>query len=95
MFQNGYYSWRFAFLISDLIIKKLQQEGQDKENVSLIGYGNYSELLLSLTKKLLRLKSDKLEVNHSIADIGLDKKLSITQANFTANKHCFFYSPHC
>jgi hypothetical protein len=53
MFQNNFYASKFAFLIAKYIIGKHKNE-DFKDGLSLIGYGLYSELLLSLVEKFLK-----------------------------------------
>ncbi len=71
-FQNSFYATRIAYLLSVEIMKKHGHLADkfSKDGLSLIGYGQYSELLLSLTEKFLstkmRLKGGS--INHNLFD---------------------------
>lgn len=53
MFQNHYFTSKFAFLIARYIIEKHKNEDFN-DGLSLVGYGLYSELLLSLVEKFIK-----------------------------------------
>lgn len=84
-FQNGYFASRFAFLLAKDITSKLEQEISENpqalsaHGLTLIGYGLYSELLISLAAKFLRrtLQLDNKTINHDVVidteDFGLSK----------------------
>lgn len=70
IFQNSTFAIRFSFILArdiEKIIKKTGIEAIKKNGLSLIGYGQYSDLLLSFTKKILfkrvGLKNDNLNYN--------------------------------
>lgn len=69
MFQNSFFASKFAFVIARYIVE-LTEMNKDiqKEKLTLIGYGLYSELLLSLVEKFLKkteLYNDE-NLNHNI-----------------------------
>lgn len=70
-FQNHFFASRFAFLLARKILDNLSAEDRalvDKKGLTLIGYGIYAELLMSLLEKFLRdagPKAIKL-VNHNL-----------------------------
>ncbi len=55
LFYNSFFSNRFAYLIADHIYRDVLVDSKNKESVriTLIGYSNYSELLVSNVRKLL------------------------------------------
>lgn len=70
-FQNSFFASRFAYLLSRHIIRDLGEEKLAElrqQGLTLVGYGIYSELLLSLTEKFLRklasFTDDKINHNH-------------------------------
>jgi hypothetical protein len=67
-FQNSYFASRLAFLIAKQILAESPGEEEFKQKgITLIGYGLYSELLLSLIERFLKPKVNSL-VNHDIVD---------------------------
>jgi hypothetical protein len=59
LFQSTYFTTRFAALLSKDIFKKIQKDkeensSQGETKYKLIGYGDYSELVVSQTQKLLQ-----------------------------------------
>lgn len=74
MFQNSFYSSKFAFIVTRYILKECFVDGKyndgDIDGMTLIGYGMYSELILSIIVKYLDLyfKANglKIDVNHRI-----------------------------
>ena len=66
LFQNSYYTSRIAMLLAIKINKYLNNGFFDKQNnITIIGYEMYSELLLSLIEKFLH-ESGYPNVNHII-----------------------------
>ncbi|MDB5141657.1 MAG: hypothetical protein JWQ66_370 [Mucilaginibacter sp.] len=70
-FQNSFFSSRIAFIIANDIRTRTTKEmlaGYHKDGLTLIGYGIYSELLLSLLEKFLRIAwdLDNLKLNHNL-----------------------------
>ena len=59
LFQSTYFSTRFAALLARDIIEKIYISNIEKNSVTyqLIGYGDYSELVVSQTKRLLEINS--------------------------------------
>ena len=79
IFQNNFFASRFAFLLAKEIDAMLCMSPEDRAAIgqaglTLIGYGLYSELLLSLVEKFLRNKktiaADK--INHDLASDETD-----------------------
>lgn len=82
-FQNGFFASRFAFLLATDIFSALQEDRESESpsscRLTLIGYGLYSELLISLAAKFLRRKLQLADVaiNH---DVVLDtEELCLTK----------------
>jgi hypothetical protein len=64
LFQSTYFTTRFAALLAKDIYKKIkshieQGDSQGNNKYKLIGYGNYSELVVSQTQELLKGLHDK------------------------------------
>lgn len=88
MFQNNFYASRFAYLLTRTIIKDLKSDeirktisDVSKEGLTIIGYGLYSEMLLTLVVSFL-VKSNLLktkDINHNLlgdeTNVGLLKKI--------------------
>ncbi len=75
IFQNSFYSLRFAFLITQYIEqkfasqKKKSPEGADKKKqLTVVGYGMYSELLISNIARFLRNSHSDWEIEHALID---------------------------
>lgn len=74
LFQNSYYASKFAFVIAKYIIKKHLMASKNNKvqinELSLIGYGLYSELLLSLIVKFIvaynKNNGINLRINHNL-----------------------------
>jgi hypothetical protein len=79
-FQNHFFASRFAFLLARKILDTLS-EGERKvimdKGVSLIGYGIYSELLMSLLEKFLREAGPRAikKINHNLVKDSEDLEL--------------------
>lgn len=65
LFQNSFFVERFAFLISNRIWGEVK-ENHDRNNIVLVGYNNYSNMLLDYIKKYLEDKSNKSYIIKSI-----------------------------
>lgn len=72
-FQNSFFANRFAFLITEYLLKSTNNQNERQfpdeklKDLTLLGYGMYSELLLSLTEALLKEHYGKnAKVNHNI-----------------------------
>ena len=60
LFQNNYFTTRFAALLTKDILLKIIKDINEKPMVyKLVGYGNYSEMVISQTQKLLQRASDR------------------------------------
>lgn len=90
IFQNNFFASRFAYMLSREIINSLNNKNADdlemirKQGLSIIGYGLYSELLLSLIEKFVR--NSKIlpssAVNHNlIADESEPTLVKSTRVN--------------
>ena len=93
IFQNSFYASRFAFLLAQKISLLLPplEFYPGKDGVTLIGYGMYSELLVSLTKKfLIKIleNSDKKELSNRINNdlIEDEEHLSIVKYRDSKDK---------
>ena len=77
-FQNSFYASRFAFIVSQYILKK-HIKSQVLEQLTIIGYGLYSELLLSLTVRYIteycKGNNLKIKINHNLFTDTVDMKL--------------------
>lgn len=58
MFQNNYFTERFAYVIAQNIKNKIISENQQNKKLVLIGYNHYSEVLLKSIEKWLKIKSE-------------------------------------
>jgi hypothetical protein len=59
LFQSNYFTTRFAALLAKDIYKKILNDNErDSTKYKLIGYGNYSEIVICQTQKLLEYISD-------------------------------------
>ncbi|MCD4705263.1 hypothetical protein K8R66_04275, partial [bacterium] len=81
-FQNSFYAQKYAFLVAYHIIQKYLAIDSSKINeLSLIGYGLYSELLISFIKILLKKYNEEISVNcnsvNDYEDIRLNKTSEI------------------
>jgi len=72
-FQNSFFASRFAYLITEYLLKSLncknerQYPDEKLKDLTLLGYGIYSELLLSLVEILLRKSlQGNVKINHNI-----------------------------
>lgn len=73
IFQNSFYSLRFAYLVCEYIrdCRETQEEWkfnpEDKNNrITILGYGIYSELLISNIDMLLKTIYPTLNLNHAV-----------------------------
>ena len=67
-FQNSFFSSRLSFLIVRDILKNHSERIEDfrQNGLTLIGYGLYSELLLSLVEKFLKTTVGTEKINHDL-----------------------------
>lgn len=56
MFQNDYFTERFAYLIAQNIKDEIISKNQQNKKLVLIGYNHYSEVLLKSIEKWLKIK---------------------------------------
>lgn len=67
-FQNSFFASRLAFLI----VKEILTDHEDKlkefkeQGLTLVGYGLYSELLISLVEVFLKKKLSTIKINHDL-----------------------------
>ncbi len=76
LFYNSFYANRFAFLIARHLLMKdeVNELKRNKEKITLIGYGKYSELLVSNVRRILHNKlfetnkrdKEKDRINHDV-----------------------------
>ncbi|MBC2705144.1 hypothetical protein [Desulfobacula sp.] len=79
-FQNSFFSSRFAFIITKNIIDNHESILIENEGLTLIGYGLYSELLVSMVKNYLKKyfknsENIKLKLNHDLFSDSEDLNL--------------------
>lgn len=84
IFQNNFFASRFAFLLTREILASLQQldaktqQSTRRDGLTLVGYGLYAELMVSLLKKFLKNSQSpalrKEVINHYIVndEAGVD-----------------------
>ncbi len=67
LFYNSFYANRFAFLIAQHLLKidDINKLETNNEKLTLIGYGKYSELLVSNVRRILQ-KAGGVDVNHDV-----------------------------
>jgi hypothetical protein len=100
LFQKSFYASKFAFLLANKILKEIENKIINKSNPSftlnnnelvLIGYAYYSELLVSRIKsiinQLLLIKGDRLKISHIIIDNENDINLNFYFRRILPN-HC-------
>lgn len=75
LFHSNYYTSRFAFLLAENLCNNLKIEKTEdvynkikKNQIILVGYETYSELLLCEIKKILRFSFGFIRVDHIIFD---------------------------
>lgn len=94
MFQNSYFASKFAFLVSRFIYKEIEeriQNGSIKE-LTLIGYGLYSELMLSFIRKFLDILSDN-KVNTNTNLVNDSDTLELVKGKKDIHKNVFIIVP--
>ena len=74
MFQNSFYASRFAFSLAREIGRDHEMSPRSFRKLTLIGYGLYSELLLSYVKLFLR-KIWKTDINHNLISDSEDLEI--------------------
>lgn len=62
MFQNNFFTERFAYLITHNIKRELESRGLQKKKLVIIGYNHYSEILIKAIKKSLKSESVYLTI---------------------------------
>jgi len=72
-FQNSFYASRFAFLVAREIIRNYPpNDTNSNQHLTILGYGLYSELLISLIesylKKHKKFHDEKIIINHDLID---------------------------
>lgn len=86
MFQNNFFTERFAYLIANNIRKELNQK--NKKKLLLIGYKHYSEFLLKSIKKVL-VEENKFSKDNKFSDVYLsilhEQKNSTISERFVFN----------
>jgi len=71
LLQNNFYASGFAFLLTKEIAKKIfaiNNENSEKSDFTLIGYGYYSELLVSRVETFLKKHLNKNNIDHFIIE---------------------------
>lgn len=68
LFASGYYTSRFAYILSKKIAQTCSNE---KEKLTLVGYENFSELLLTETRRLLIEIHKRKDVDYLIFEQGV------------------------
>ena len=78
LFQKGYFAIRFAYLLSDFIFNKIERPSKP---VTILGYGLYSELLVSNTARFLNtMYKAEDKFNHCIIE-DVEKLTILNLAN--------------
>lgn len=70
MFQNDYFTERFAYVIAQNIKNEIVSKNQQNKKLILIGYNHYSEVLLKSIEKWLK-KKPKEEKTSFIQEVNL------------------------
>jgi len=65
LFQNSYYAIRFAYLLSQYLLQNLEKPSKE---ITVLGYGLYSELLVSNTARFLNKMFGIDKFNHCIVE---------------------------
>jgi len=65
LFQNSYYAIRFAYLLSQYLLQNLKKPSKE---ITVLGYGLYSELLVSNTARFLNKMFGIDKFNHCIVE---------------------------
>jgi hypothetical protein len=82
IFQNSFYSLRFAYLVSKYIGKNLHDwvadDNPKHRQLTILGYGLYSELLISNVTRFLRKIYRNWEIEHALIDEVETPKVSGT-----------------
>lgn len=72
IFQNSFYSLRFAYLVCRYIQDNVGNWGLNPDEndfkLTILGYGLYSELLISNVARFLQSIYEKWQINHSMID---------------------------
>jgi len=87
-FQNSFFASRVAFIVSKHIVETFNSNGENIENqgLTLIGYGLYSELLLSLIEKFIKARYPKIKMNHDlISDVKTPRLIKNNIENIYKN----------
>lgn len=82
LFQNSFYSSRFAYIIASYLMEKyfvLPRKSSVINELTVIGYGIYSELLISTIRVYIKAYCDtigsKIDITHNIYDDAEDLRL--------------------
>lgn len=67
-FQNGFFASKYGFLASQYIRREIEKKGLKNIKIVLIGYGYYSELLVSHVQKYLKLGETFISVEALVID---------------------------
>lgn len=87
IFYNSFYANRFAFLVARYLLNTSLSGVSRQENISLIGYSRYSELLVSNVRRLLNEHKDGFKnINH---DVVLEDNRVLKNARNLNNKVIF------
>ncbi|OFX49607.1 MAG: hypothetical protein A2046_05945 [Bacteroidetes bacterium GWA2_30_7] len=93
IFQNSFYASRFAFLITNFLIEEILKNFGNKEHVILLGYGQYSGLLVSKIEFFLKNYTTPKHSNISHFLINNTEKIDFSalfeRADFNINKSHF------
>ncbi len=89
-FQNSYYASRLAFLIAKEILKEPEANEFKTGGITLIGYGLYSELLVSLVERFLKFQIGE-KVNHDVVDDADEPQ--VKRNELTIHKHVAIIVP--
>jgi hypothetical protein len=77
LFQNGYYATRFSYLLAkDIVERKMLDE---LEEITLVGYGLYSELMVNRVRSLISYQYPDKKVNYNL--ISDSENLQVLNTN--------------
>jgi len=80
IFQNSFFTDRFAFLISKYYLSKYP----NKKSLTIIGYGEYSQMLINRIEKILKVYFKTDNINHNMVS-DAEKPYFINNESFNEN----------
>ncbi len=81
IFQNSFYSLRFAYLVSQYIESNIHDWIKDQDakarQFTIVGYGLYSELLISNATRFLKSMYPDWNIDHALIDIDKEENFVV------------------